>query len=846
MNFRTTAILFGIVLAFGVILLVLNLTTEDATPTDAIVEELAGAGLKADDVQSIVLERPQAGQTLKIARIGKDSWKIEEPITARADASAVDSVVRALFTARPKEYGDLSGNAASHGLSPPGLKVTLNADGKSSTVNVGDLTFGSNAVAFVTTSKRSRPMAIPASDLSALFRDTRGGGKAGELAKWTNDYRSKQIFSIEDRAGTGFENVAAIKVSLPNKKQEVAVSRSEDLWKFDAPAGWGEAAVTGPPSTTKPNAINGVREMINAVLNLQALSADDFIDQPKDLKQYGLNRDNPDIIRVELKPKDRPAEVVWIGKKEGPPAKKDSTSPPPPTPSQVYVQVEGSPTVIRANASEKLDGLAAVAADPSPLRERDLLRAENRERIDAIDITFAGMTTKLRKTGTNEWKLYGTPKDPTSARETVVAGLLDLLYQPDLIKDFPAPNDANFAGPETKAEIKLWMDGVEPGGDAKAEPKLKGNPTVLQFGKKDAAGVHVRRTLPNGTKNDFILPESVKTGASPDPTDLMAAVTKGRLEFFEAPLESFSAFQANKLTITQGGKTTEVVKDPSAVPNFPSGKWTFTQPPEMKGIVADADLIRGDLLNFLASQQPERYVAEAATDDQLKAWQLHDSNPRMKVTVGIDTGPEPKDSKKDDKSKKDQERVYWFGTDTADGKSVHVRQGDSKVVFTVPKSLFDKFANADLRDKALVRFDPSKVERLKIRGWTEATGQMLVREFKREGGTWVALEPKGYNVDPAKVEQFLKDVLALRAKSFRSGPEHPDHRFLPEQSGFEITLDLVAGQEDMIVNIAAEVDNKASRIAKVQFVTTPPRSVLVTVPPDALKSYRDNPAAFAK
>ena len=38
MNFRTTAILFGIVLAFGVILLVLNLTPEDATPTDAIVE----------------------------------------------------------------------------------------------------------------------------------------------------------------------------------------------------------------------------------------------------------------------------------------------------------------------------------------------------------------------------------------------------------------------------------------------------------------------------------------------------------------------------------------------------------------------------------------------------------------------------------------------------------------------------------------------------------------------------------------------------------------------------------------------------------------------------------------
>jgi hypothetical protein len=54
MNFRTTAILFGTVLAFGVILLVLNLTDEETAPTGAIVEELASAGLKADDVDTIV------------------------------------------------------------------------------------------------------------------------------------------------------------------------------------------------------------------------------------------------------------------------------------------------------------------------------------------------------------------------------------------------------------------------------------------------------------------------------------------------------------------------------------------------------------------------------------------------------------------------------------------------------------------------------------------------------------------------------------------------------------------------------------------------------------------------
>ncbi len=844
MNFRTTAILFGMVLLLGVVLLGLALWEGDEGPTgQTILPRLAGVA--AEDVNKVELERD--GSRLVLNRSGTDQWTIAEPITTRADSAAVNRLVESLLKARAVSYPELTGNLALHGLDNPGLKVTLHAGEKSGTLNIGEVTIGgSKAVAFVTTTEHQRPMAVSRSDIEPLLRKAESG-KAGDLAKWTNDYRTKEVFSIEDRAGTGFENVAAVKVTLPNKKQEVAVSRSEDMWKFDTPAGWGEAAVSGTASTTRPNAITGVRELVNAVLNLQALSADDFIDQPKDLKEYGLNRDNPDIIRIELKPKDGPAEVVWIGKKETPPKPKEPGTTPPSTPSQVYVQREGSPTVIRANASDKLDGLAALAADPAPLRERDLLRAENKNRIDALDITFAGQTTKLRQTGaTNEWKLYGTPKDPTNVRENEVSDLLDLLFQSDLIKEFPPTNDANFA--DTRVEIKLWADGVQPDpkADAKAEPKLNGNPPVLQFGKKDAAGVYVRRTLPNGTKNDFILPESVKIGTSPDPTDLMAAVTNGRLEFFDAPVESFSAFQANKLTIAQGKTTTEVVKDPSTVPNFPSGKWAFTQPPEMKGIVADADLIRGDLLNFLASQQPERFIAEEATDDQLKAWQLHDSNPRMKVTVGLDTGAEPKDDKKDAAAKKDEQRVYWFGTDTADGKSVHVRQGDSKVVFTVPKSLFDKFANADLRDKTLVRFDPLKVERVKVRGWTEATGQMLVREFKREGSGWTAIEPKGYNVDPAKVEQFLKDIQSLRAKTFRTDPEHPDHRFPPEQSGFEITLDMAEGLEDVILNIAAEVDNLASRMAKVHFVAAPPRTILVTVPPDALKSYRDNAAAFAK
>lgn len=834
MNFRTTAILFGIVLVFGLILLSLNLFMEEGTSSDALVEELASAGVKSEQVDTVEIERANAPTVLKFVKTGKDSWAVDEPVKARADAAAVDSIVNALFRVRPTAYAELSSNLAAHGLAPPSLKVTLRAGERASTVNIGDVTFGSKAVAFVTTSARqTRPMAVPVSDISSLFRDnaTRAGGPAGDLAKWTPDYRAKQVFAVDTR--TGGEDVAAFKLS--SKGKDLALSRAGGDWKFDAPAGWGEAAVGGDTSAASVDAITGVRPLLNALVNLQAQAADDFIEAPKDLKEYGLDPGNPDLIRVEIKPKDGPPEVAYIGKKAdaAPPTPPLPGSPPPA--GKVYVRVEGSAGVIRASAGGNLGGLAAIIADPAPLRDRDLLREDVRNRVDAIDVTAQGQTVKLRKpAGSTEWKLYGGPEDPKAANQAAVTALLSLLTQPRIIKDFPASNDANFAGPELKAEVKLWADGIEanadPKADPKAEPKLKGTPTVLQFGKKDAAGIFVRRTASTGAKADFILPERVKVGTAPQETDVLAAVAKTRLDYFEAPVKSFSAFQATRLTIQNEKKVTEVAFDKSASPNFPAGRWTFAQPAELKGVVADAELIRADLLNFLASQKADRFVAEHAGDDQLTKWHLHQSNVRLKVVVGLEgTGA-------------DKERVYWFGDTTPDGKEVYTRQDDGRVVFTVPKSLADKFANADLRDKAVVHFDPSKVKKLRIRGWREKTGEMLIREFGRQNGTWAAVTPPSYPVDPAKVDEFLREIQKLRVKTYLPPGRRPEHQFPPEQSGFEVTIEM-DGAPTILLNIAATVENGASRVGA---LGSPPSEALFTVPADALKAYRENPGAFAK
>ena len=55
------------------------------------------------------------------------------------------------------------------------------------------------------------------------------------------------------------------------------------------------------------------------------------IEPPKDLKEFGLNGDNPDLIRVELKDKNGKTEVAILAKKQDaapPPAPPGTPLPP--------------------------------------------------------------------------------------------------------------------------------------------------------------------------------------------------------------------------------------------------------------------------------------------------------------------------------------------------------------------------------------------------------------------------------------------------------------------------------------------------------------------------------------
>src|SRR5262249_43988484 len=142
-------------------------------------------GDKAENIAEVTVEKPD-GAKLVLRRAGKDAWVVDAPVKARADKAAVEAGGRSGLRGRPTPPRELQDNLAVHGLDKA-LKVTLTTeDGRTETVNVGDVTIGgAKAVGFVTTAARPRPMAVPKSSLDALLKEAGSGVRhAAETAKW--------------------------------------------------------------------------------------------------------------------------------------------------------------------------------------------------------------------------------------------------------------------------------------------------------------------------------------------------------------------------------------------------------------------------------------------------------------------------------------------------------------------------------------------------------------------------------------------------------------------------------------------------------------------------------------
>ncbi len=852
MNFKTNLYLFAAIAVLIGVLIVFQFTGSKKSEEGKLLP-----GIDAKDVARITIERKQPAENkLVFVRTGKEQWKLEEPYDARLDGRQVESLLTGLTSAKTVTKGaDLTSNPAKFGLDRPAVSVTLNAGDKNVTVNFGQVTIGGadSSLVYVNTSERKEPAAVKRSALSGLFRDIHDAQTAGDLFKPVSEFRSKDLL-LADASFNAAEVVKNIR--LQGDKGEVVLNKTPSgTWQFEKPAGFGDADVEGDMSGAGNDAApSGVKPLLNALAAIRVNAADDFIENVTDFKQYGLEPVKAAGPRIEVVRKgeggpDAPpiTEVVTVGKKE---EKGD----------KVFVR-PGNENVVAKVPANLIEPIRKLIENPSALRSRALL-PNGTSGVDALDVRVGGdPPIELRKLP-DGWKLFGPSGEPKAANIQNVQALLTELGGHRLIRDFPDPKltDVEKGFDHPSAVVTLWVNGIveepkpeekkdkKPGEEQQkppekkdepkdkaakkdlgaltqprspqekkepARPKLKEPAVKLIFGKRDKDLLYVRREM-GGTKGDFAVPES-----------LLPKLTRGRLDYLDTTLPSFTTDQVTKLTFTHGTETWVVEKETK---DKTAPTWVIRQPANLAGRPAETFKVTA-LLGDLSQLRVERLWAEKATDKELERFGL--KAPRLAVTVTLSDA-------------KDKERSYLFGAETDDKTQVYAKQGDRDLVFSVAKSTVDAFQHADLVDPTVFRLDLSKVTGVKLTGWAtlnvERKPQTL--DLERKGANnWAVKSPPAFKLSASQAESLLKSLAEVTAEKvvvYKTGPK-PEYKLTPADGALAIEVAVDGEKEPVTLTIGAEAEGGKSYYAT---SNKAPGDVFL-IPKDRFDKFKANPNAFA-
>ncbi len=818
MSFKTTYILFGILVillaAFGLS----QLFGPKPGEADYVLADLRAAKVGAEDLDGVEIERKRPTEE-KIA-FARDAahkrWKMVQPYAARADSDAVSQMIRNVIAARKEEKADVTPNLEKFGLKPPAEVIILRKGDREWRLNVGNESSGgpANAVVYVTSSSKAKtPVAVRRTDLEGIFKAPR-------------DFRSKELLGQPGDLNA-VERVQAIQLH-ENKHPAVALEKGGgDRWRFDKPP-YGDADYEGDTSGGEAKGVTGVRELINALDNIRVESADDFVaEHVTDLAKYGLEKDRPGLLSVEIRRKEAEGEagkgqetataVLLIGKKADDKGDK------------YYARLEDETDVVRVPA-KSVEPVQKIAEDPAVLRDRDLVHAAA-GRTDAVDIrNAAGAVTLRRPLAT--WKLYQDGK-PRDADETGVQDLLNALTARHLVKSFPDPaREAELGFDRPQAVVSLWVEGLQKeekkedkdkkDAGKKAEtgpPKLKdATPTVkLTFGKKENGLVYVRR-------------ERGKDKALVAVADsLLGKVDQGPLAYLDKNLPSFSEnADVKEVVLERDGKTFEIQREAK---DGKAAVWKFARPKELAGKAADSAAVER-ILAELRGLRPNRLVNEHPTPAALEEYGL--KSPAIRATVRVENKAD----------KKTEDWVYLFGKETADKRKRYARQGKHDLVFQVRPSALGALG-AELADPTVFHFDPAKVHDVKLTGWKQAVSFTFTLEMERrpERG-WAVKTPADFDLDPAQADAFvgsLANLRALRFVRFQGGPK-AEEKLAPAERSLQVEVTLEGEKTPLSLTVGGLDAKEGGYYAQSSSLS----GAVFLVPKDRFEKVLTGPKHFSK
>jgi hypothetical protein len=362
-----------------------------------------------------------------------------------------------------------------------------------------------------------------------------------------------------------------------------------------------------------------------------------------------------------------------------------------------------------------------------------------------------------------------------------------------------------------------------------AEPVLKGGPAMtLIVGKTEGESTFVRKIAADGTKTDYKVPA---TSA--------ALAVKSRFDFFDLKFKEFAPINATKLSFNRGSEQFVIERSPQPDIEYPTGKWTFSSPPSLKGKIADTEKIGGSqlgagLLGRLAKLDAASVVSEAPTDAELKAMGLDATAPRLKVTVTLN-------------DEKDKERVYLFGNETADKSYVHFKFPSKPIVYLVLKVNVDAFLSGDLADPTPYHINTADVKKIVIKGWKKKLGKETTLTFERNGDTWTAKETPPWTTTPASMTLLLNHFRAPKPTAVLGPEKKPEYGTDPtDPDALNVMFFKNVGdpEKDNIVQVI--LGNLTNNDENYFAYVTGGKNIYIKLHSPLFKQFKDGPEFFKK
>ena len=801
MNYKTTYILFGILaLVLAAFIVTLALSPSSTESSDYVLPSMhkEAGPMKEDDITRVEIERtrPKEEKLVFVRDPGTKGWHILEPRNYQADSAAIDRLVHQIAEASLDPKSDVDNTPKPYGLDTPAEVISLVKESeprREVKLKVGDASPGSEkAVLYVSSSDRSEVMAVKKSELDSV-------------KKTLADFRSRELLS----PSTGDIERFSLMQTDRGKESKTPIElkkTADDRWVYAKPA-YGDAQDKGanPPGDDK--APENVESVLNDLVNLKIADEQGFIeDDAKDLGKYHLDPATNDILRIEVervesidksengdksKKTKKIALLVGVGTKIG--YKKD----------RYYAYLENAEHKdIATVPASGVARLLKLADQPGALRDRNLVSLGGFRKPDAIDIQNGYGLLEFRRSKPasaspfggavpqETWQLWRSDS-VVAVDEAAMQAALAALTSPNQVKEFKDPSQRTALGlDKPDAVVRIWADSL-PSEDKKDEkkddkkekkpqPKVKDKPDyTLSFGRLEGKLVAVERKRGDEQTGVIVLIDSM----------VRDRVAEGPLAYLDKQLPPFSGDRFDpvknitKLTLTRDGTIYEMSRE-----NKPDAPWKIDKPAEFAGRTADRTAVE-DILRELNNLRAVRIVADKPEAAKLADWGL--KSPRLKAVVA---------QTQDGKTKTFE---FEFGNEMTDksGIYLHTLVPDWIVVAgnTVAAAL-----QRELLDLTVFHFDVSKVQEVKLTGWIALQKQVgvnapLTKVFKRakDSSAWESEPKDSFKVDPARLDEFLKNLADLKALKFvaHKATPKPDWELDTTNGGLQIEL-TVAGDKE--------------------------------------------------